>query len=90
MTTKDSPPEQVKSQTDRIARVLKRAEKGYKIDVQFAEKIREARKKDSFTVGIVMDDKVLKVDISWTTIRETQESDLSDWICNQMREIKPS
>jgi hypothetical protein len=56
MTTRHSPLAQLKAQADRIAATLKAAERGEKIDVRFAEKIAEARSKESFRVGVVMDD----------------------------------
>lgn len=88
MTTKHSPISQLKAQADRIAATIKAAERGDKIDVQFAQKIAEARAKESLKVGVVMDDKVITIDTPWTTIRSTTEAGLAEWVLDQMREAR--
>ena len=88
MTTSHSPLSQLKAQADKIAATLKAAERGEQIDVRFAEKIKAARSKDSFKVGIVMDDKVIIIEIPWATIRGTNEAGLAGYILNQMREAR--
>lgn len=89
MTTKHSPMRVLKAQADKIAATLKAAERGDKIDAQFAEKIQVARAKESFKVGVVMDDKVLIITMPWTTIRSSDEKGLAEYILNQMREARP-
>lgn len=88
MTTAQSPLSALKAQADKIAATLKAAERGEKIDVRFAEKIAEARKTDKFTVGVMMDDKLLKIEIPWATIRETSEVGLSEFVLKHMRESR--
>lgn len=88
MTTKHSPLRVLKAQADKIAATIMAAERGEKIDVQFAQKLAEARTKESFTVGIVMDDKVIKIGISWDLIRSTGQVALSEYILDQMRETR--
>lgn len=88
MTTRHSPLSALKAQSDKIAATLKAAERGEKIDVRFAEKIAAARDKESFTVGIVMDDKIIKLEMPWATIRGTSEVGLSEYILRQMREAR--
>lgn len=88
MTTKHSPLSALKAQADQIAATLKRAERGEKIDVRFAEKIAAARSKPSFKVGILMDDKAITIEMPWETIRNTTEQGLSEYIVNQMRETR--
>lgn len=73
MTTKHSPLSALKAQADKIAATLKAAERGEKIDVQFAEKINAAREKESFKVGIIMDDKIISIEMPWATVRTTSE-----------------
>ena len=73
MTTARSPLSQLKAQADKIAATLKAAERGEKIDVRFAEKIEAARAKETFKAGIVMDDKIITIEMPWTTIRSTNE-----------------
>ena len=90
MTTKHSPLRVLKVQADKIAQTLKAAERGEKIDVRFAEKIAAAREQDSFKVGIVMDDKVITIEMPWETIRATSEVGLAEYILGQMREARES
>lgn len=88
MTTKNSPLRVLKSQADRIAQAVKAAERGEQIDIQFAEKIRAARARESFKIGIVMDDKLISINITWTKIRETSEVSLAEYILKHMRESR--
>lgn len=88
MTTKHSPLSALKAQADKIAATLKAAERGERIDVRFAEKIVAARAKESFKVGIVMDDKVITIELPWATIRSTSEVGIAEYILNQMREAR--
>ncbi len=88
MTTKHSPLGALKAQADKIAVTLKAAERGDKIDARFAEKIEAARSKESFKVGIVMDDKVIVIEMPWATIRGTDEAGLAEWIIKQMQETR--
>lgn len=88
MTTKHSPLSALKAQADKIAAMIKAAERGEKIDVRFAEKIEQARAQDSFKVGVVMDDKIIKIEIAWSKIRETSEVALAAWILDYMRETR--
>ena len=88
MTTKHSPLSALKAQADKIAMTIKAAERGEKIDVRFAEKIEAARKTDSFIVGVMMDDKLIKIEMPWATIKATSEVGLAEYILNQMRESR--
>lgn len=85
MTTSHSPLSALKAQADKIAEMLKAAERGEKIDVRFAEKIEAARNKEAFRIGIVMDDKVITIDMPWATINGTSEVGLAEYILKQMR-----
>ena len=88
MTTKHSPLHVLRTQADRIAKTIKAAERGEPIDARFAQKIAEARLKDSFKVGVVMDDKVFTVEMLWTTIRETTEPALAEYVLRLMQEAR--
>ena len=88
MTTKHSPLSVLKAQADKIAATIKAAERGEKIDVRFAEKIDAARAKPSIKFGVVMDDKIITIDMPWATIRTTSEAGLSEYIVRQMREAR--
>ena len=86
MTTKHSPLSVLKSQADNIAKVINAFERGDNIDMQFAKKIEAARAKESFKIGIVMDDKVITIEMSWVIIRNTSEVGLAEYILRQMLE----
>lgn len=88
MTTKDSPLRVLKAQADKIARTLVDAERGVFHDNHFAQKWREARSRDVIKMGILMDDKVITLDIPWTTIQSTGEVGMSEYILRQMRELR--
>jgi hypothetical protein len=85
MTTSKSPLRVLKAQADKIAATIKAAERGEPVDVRFAEKIAAARSKDSFKTGIVMDDKLITIEMTWATIRSSSEAGLSEYILKQMR-----
>lgn len=86
MTTKHSPLSALEAQAGAIAATLKAAECGEKVDVRFADKIKAARTNESFKVGIVMDDKVITLEMPWTLIRVTNQAALSAYIVRQMQE----
>lgn len=88
MTTRHSPLIALKQQADKIAAMIKAAERGEVIDPRFAAKLAASRAGPSFKVGIVMDDKVITVELPWETIRETGEVGLSEFILKQMRETR--
>lgn len=85
MTTAQSPIGDLKAQADEIATALKAAERGENIAHDPGGKIAAARAKDSITVGVVMDDKVIKLEIAWAMIRNTSEAGISAYIIEQMR-----
>jgi hypothetical protein len=88
MTTKHSPLSALRTQADKIAAIIKAAERGEKVDAQFTERIEAARGKESFKVGIAMDDKIITIEMPWATIRSTSEIGLAEYILNQMREAR--
>lgn len=79
MTTKASPYRQLKGQADKIAKALK--------DPNTAQ-MKAARQKPVFKAGIVMDDKVLTLEMPWTVIDTTSEAALAEYIVDRMREAK--
>jgi hypothetical protein len=85
MTTSHSPLRILKQQADRMAAMLKAIDRGEKIEVQFAEKIEAARGKPSIKFGVVMDDKVITIDVPWAKLHETSEVGLAEYILKQMR-----
>ena len=91
MTTARSPLRILKAQADKIAQTVKAIERGE--DVGAADpggKIAAARGRESFKVGIVMDDKVITIEMPWALIRETSEVGIAEYILDQMREARAS
>ena len=88
MTTKHSPLRVLKQQSDTIASVIKAAERGEKVGGPFVVKIEAARSLPSFKVGIVMDDKIITLEIAWAIVRETSQVGLAEYILNQMKETR--
>lgn len=85
MTTSQSPLRVLKAQADQIAAMLKKFERGEKIDGPFAEKLEAAREKDSIKIAVVMDDKVLTITIPWATLRTSSQIGMAEFILKQMR-----
>jgi len=85
MTTSHSPLRVLKAQADKIAQTIKAVERGENPVEDRGGKIAAARDKPGFKVGVVMDDKVLVVEMAWSTIRETSEVGLSEYILKHMR-----
>lgn len=85
MTTSHSPLRVLEAQAYKIAAMLKAVDRGEKVDVRFAEKIEAARGKESIKFGVVMDDKIVTIDMPWTTLRATSEVGLAEYILKQMR-----
>jgi hypothetical protein len=88
VTTSHSPISRLKAQAAKIAAMLKAAERGDTIDARFAEKIAAARGLEVFKVGIVMDDKVITIEMPWTMIRKTSEAGITEFILQRMRDAK--
>lgn len=86
MTTSKSPLSVLKAQADHIAMTIKKAERGEPIAPEFAARLAEALNREVFIVGVVMDDKFLKITLPWSTIRESSEVALAAYILKYMRE----
>lgn len=85
MVSANSPVRVLRAQTDRMAAMLKAVERGDTVDGLFADKLVEARKRDSFTFAIAMDDRTIAVTLPWADIKVWSESKLSDFLLRQMR-----
>lgn len=86
MTTARSALRVLRAQAEKIAAMIKSAERGDPIDSQFAAKVAAAREKNEvLKIGIVMDDKLITIDMPWEAIRDTSETGLSEYILKQMR-----
>jgi len=85
MTTKHSPLSKLKAQADKMAMILKATERGEHDD---NAKIVEARTKSYVKFAVVMDDKVLSIEMAWATIKSTSEAGISEYILKKMRESR--
>lgn len=88
MTSKNSSLSKLKSQADGIAKVIAAAERGEVIDPRFKERLKAARDSLTFKVGIIMDDKIITIELPWDVIKSTGEVGLAEYILNQMRELR--
>jgi hypothetical protein len=85
VTTSHSPLRVLKAQADMIAKTIKAVERGENPVEDRGGKIAAARNRPGFKVGVVMDDKVITIDMAWSTIRETSEVGLAEYILKHMR-----
>lgn len=86
MTTASSPIQRLKEQATKIAQTLKAADRGIYPNPSFKRKAEESKRRGVFVVGIAMDDKIITVNIAWSTIAATSEKDLVDYIVDLMQE----
>ncbi len=86
MTTKHSPLRVLKAQADTIAAALKAAERGEKIASDPAGKIAASIAKGIVKFAVAMDDKIISIEMPWSTIRETSEVGIAEFILKHMRE----
>ncbi|TXH45615.1 MAG: hypothetical protein E6Q97_31185 [Desulfurellales bacterium] len=80
MTTKNSPLRQLKAQADAIAASIKAVERG---DLPAKP---GSEDKPSLKFGVVMDDKVITIEIGRAAIKASSEAGLSEYILRLMRE----
>lgn len=88
MTTAKSPPHELRAQAHKIAESLKLAAAGEKIANDPLGKIEASKARGYVDFAIVMDDKILKIEIPWATIRDLTQPLLCDYIFDQMSEAK--
>lgn len=91
MTTSRSPLKRLRRDATHIAALLKSVERGEPNAADVGGKIAEARKHESVIFGVAMDDKFLKIEMTWATIRDTSEAGITEFIVKKMRgdESKP-
>lgn len=88
MTTSRSPLRKIKEQADKIAAMLKAAERGDPPTSDAMAKMGAARKKESLKIAVVMDDKLLTIELLWTTIASSTEGGISEFLIKKMRESR--
>ena len=84
MTTAHSPPPVLRAQAEKIARLLKAAERGAALGADAAGKLAKARTTETVTFAVVMDDKLLKITMPWATIRQNSEAELIQFVLAEM------
>lgn len=90
MSTSSSPAWKLKAEADKMARMLKSAELGEKLPNDPAGKMAAARKTDRIKFALVMDDKILTIEMTWARIKEMREREISEFIVGHMRGGQPS
>lgn len=85
MSTSKSPAWKLKAEADNMAKIIKAVERGEKVAADPAGKMAAALARGSVKFGIVMDDKIITIDMPTTTIRETDEAGISEYIVQHMR-----
>lgn len=88
MTTSGSPLSALKAQSDGIAKMIKAVERGENPVQDVGGKIAASRHQLSFKVGIVQDDKVVILEMTWASIAETSEVALAAMILREMRGVR--
>lgn len=86
MTTAKSPPEKLRAQAHHIAETLKRSAIGEKVADDPAGKIPASKERGSLKAAIVMDDKIINIDVPWATIEAASIPELCEFIFEQMSE----
>ena len=85
MTTSASPLHLLKSQADNIARIVKAIERGEQPIEDRGGKIAASRETGRTKFAVVMDDKIITVEISWAKIAASSEAEISAMILREMR-----
>lgn len=85
MSTSNSPVAVIRQQAEKMADMLRAAERGEPVPPPIEQTIREARGRPSITIGIVMDDKVVRIEIPWEKIKNTGRHALTEYIVRLMR-----
>jgi hypothetical protein len=85
VTTSHSPLRVLKAQADMIAKTIKAVERGENPVEDRGGKIAAARNRPVFKVGVLMDDKMIMIDMAWSTIRGHSEVGLAEYILKLMR-----
>jgi hypothetical protein len=88
MTTARSPLRVLKAQADQIAAKLKRIADGHNDAADPFGRLDAARTRDSITFGVVMDDKLLQIEMRWSAIRKSSKEEIAEYILKHMRESR--
>lgn len=86
MTTSQSPLRVLKAQADKIAKTVKAIERGEKVEGDDPlGKIEASKVRGIFNFAVVMDDKIISLEMAWATISAHSEVGLAEYILKLMR-----
>lgn len=87
MSTSQSPIAKLQAEADKMATLLKAAERGDPLpQVPFAYKMSHARAtKPTIKFAVFQDDKIINVEMAWSTIHESTELEIAAFILKHMR-----
>lgn len=85
MTTARSPLSVLKAQAGKMARMLKATERGESVTEDVGGKIAASLAAGTIRFAVMMDDKLLSIDMTLATVRATSEVALADYILKLMR-----
>lgn len=85
MTTSQSPLRVLKAQADKIATTVKAIERGEEVVGDHLGKIVESKARGIFKFAVVMDDKIVTLEMAWATIAASSEVGLSEYVLKLMR-----
>ncbi|MCK1577834.1 hypothetical protein [Bradyrhizobium sp. 174] len=85
MTTSQSPLRVLKAQASNIAHLLKVVERGDNVTEDAGGKIAASLAKGVAKVAIAMDEKVIILDIAWSTVKTSSEVALAEYVLKLMR-----
>jgi hypothetical protein len=85
VTTSQSPLRVLKVQADKIAQTVKAISRGENPVEDRGGKLAAARHKETVKFGVVMDDKVIMIEMTWKTIGDSSEVGIAEMILKHMR-----
>ncbi|MBR1066882.1 hypothetical protein [Bradyrhizobium liaoningense] len=85
MTTSQSPLRVLKAQANNMARIMKAIERGEKVTEDVGGKLAASLAVGVAKVAIAMDDKVIILDIAWSTVKTSSEVALGEYVLGLMR-----
>lgn len=85
MTTSQSPLRVLKAQADKIAATVKAIDRGEKVEGDPLGKIEASKLAGVFNFAVVMDDKIIRLEMAWATISAHSEVGLAEYILKLMR-----
>jgi len=85
MATSNTPAKILRMHSDRIAHIMKDLEAGQPVKDGISSKIAASKASGVFRPLVAMDDKLVVIEIPWTTVRNLSESELSAFIFDLMQ-----